>query len=45
MAREDRIAVAHVAQGNGFDAIRASLHAYNEHDEVERLVNALRRRL
>jgi selenocysteine lyase/cysteine desulfurase len=45
MAREDRIAVAHVAHGSGFDAIRVSLHAYNDHDEVERLVNALRRRI
>lgn len=45
LAREDRIAVAHVAHGTAFDAIRASLHASNDHDEIERLVNALRRRL
>ncbi|MGB5104093.1 MAG: aminotransferase class V-fold PLP-dependent enzyme [Steroidobacteraceae bacterium] len=45
LAREDRIAVAHVARGTAFDAIRASLHASNDHDEIERLVNALRRRL
>lgn len=45
LAREDRIAVAHVAQAPAFDAIRASLHACNDHDEIERLVNALRRRV
>lgn len=45
LAREDRIAVAHVAHGAAFDAIRVSLHAGNDHDEIERLVNALRRRL
>lgn len=45
LAREDRIAVAHVAHGTAFDAIRVSLHACSDHDEIERLVNALRRRI
>lgn len=45
LAREDRIVVAHVAQGPAFDAIRVSLHACNDHDDIDRLVNGLRRRL
>ena len=45
LAREDRIVVAHVAHGPAFDAIRVSLHASNDHDEIGRLVNGLRRRL
>lgn len=44
LAREDRIVVAHVARGPAFDGIRVSLHAHIDHDEIDRLVNALRRR-
>lgn len=44
LAREDSIAVAHLAQGTAFDGIRVSLHASNDHEEIERLVTALRRR-
>jgi selenocysteine lyase/cysteine desulfurase len=45
MAAEDRVFVRHVNHGNDFDAIRVSLHAYNDIAEVDRLVNSLRRRL
>jgi selenocysteine lyase/cysteine desulfurase len=45
LAREERIVVRHVQHSTAFDAIRVSLHAYNDHAEIDRLVNALRRRI
>jgi selenocysteine lyase/cysteine desulfurase len=45
MAAEDRVVVRHVNHGNEFDAIRVSLHAYNDIAEIDRLVNSLRRRI
>lgn len=45
MAEEDRVAVGYVAQGPVLDAIRISMHPANDIDDVERCVNALRRRL
>jgi isopenicillin-N epimerase len=45
MARDDGIFVAHVAHGDAFDALRASVHAHNTHAELERFVAALQRRL
>jgi len=45
MAAEDRVFVRHISHGTDFDAIRVSLHAYNDVTEVDRLVNSLRRRL
>jgi isopenicillin-N epimerase len=44
LAEDDHVVVGHVAQGAVFDAIRLSLHASNEFDEIDRCVNALRRR-
>jgi selenocysteine lyase/cysteine desulfurase len=45
MAAEDRVIVGRVRHGAEFDAIRVSLHAYNDTTDVDRFVNALRRRL
>jgi selenocysteine lyase/cysteine desulfurase len=45
MAAEDRVFVGRVRHGADFDAIRVSLHAYNDHADIDRFVNALRRRL
>jgi selenocysteine lyase/cysteine desulfurase len=45
LADEDRVVVGHVAQGAGFEAIRISLHASNDYDEIDRCVNSLRRRI
>jgi selenocysteine lyase/cysteine desulfurase len=45
LADEDRIVLGRVAQGAGFDAIRISLHASNDFDDIDRCVNALRRRI
>jgi selenocysteine lyase/cysteine desulfurase len=45
MAAEDRVFVRHVSHGTDFDAIRVSLHAYNDVAEIDRLVNSLRRRI
>lgn len=45
MAEEDRVVVGHVAQGTAFDAIRISMHPANDYDDVERCVNAIRRRI
>ena len=42
---EDRVFVRHVNHGADFNAIRASLHAYNDLSEIDRLVNSLRRRI
>jgi isopenicillin-N epimerase len=44
LAEEERIVVARVNHGPGFDGIRLSLHASNDIDEIDRCVNALRRR-
>lgn len=43
MADEDRVVVGHVAQGAAFEAIRLSLHASNDFDEIDRCMNSLRR--
>jgi len=45
MAAQDRVVAGHVRHGAAFDAIRVSLHAYNDTTEIDRFVNALRRRL
>jgi selenocysteine lyase/cysteine desulfurase len=45
LAAEDGVVMRHVAHGAAFDALRVSLHAYNDHAEIDRLINALRRRL
>jgi isopenicillin-N epimerase len=45
MAREDRVVVGRAHHGAEIDTIRVSLHAYNDHSDVDRFVNALRRRL
>jgi isopenicillin-N epimerase len=45
MAAEDGVVLHHVRHGGIFDALRASLHAYCDHDDVDRLALALQRRL
>jgi selenocysteine lyase/cysteine desulfurase len=45
MAAEDRVYAGRVQHGTVFDAIRVSLHAWNDHADIDRFVNALRRRL
>ena len=45
IALQDRIVVGHVRQSAGFDVLRVSLHAGTSHDEVERCVTALQRRV
>lgn len=37
------VAVAAIRHGTAFDALRAATHIYNAHDEIDRLINALRR--
>jgi selenocysteine lyase/cysteine desulfurase len=44
LAAEDGIIVGHVLQG-AFDALRISVHPGNDFDQLDRCVNALRRRL
>lgn len=44
LADEDLVAVARVTTGPGLDAIRVSLHAANDFDDVDRLADSLRRR-
>lgn len=45
LLQEDNIAVGHVRHGGVFDALRVSLHASNDANEVDRLVTAIQRRL
>jgi len=42
LALEHNVVVAHVAQGPAFDAIRISVHPSNQHEQLDRCVNALR---
>jgi hypothetical protein len=44
LAAEDGVVLAHVAQGT-FDALRVSVHPGNDAAQLDRCVNALRRRL
>ena len=44
LAAEDGVVLAHVAQGT-FDALRISVHPGNDAAQLDRCVNALRRRL
>lgn len=43
LLREHRIAVAAVRNGESFDAVRVSAHVYNNYDDIDRLVAALKR--
>jgi isopenicillin-N epimerase len=45
MAAQDRIVVAHVQHGAGFDAIRISVHPAHDTIDIERCVAALQRRI
>jgi selenocysteine lyase/cysteine desulfurase len=45
MAREDGVVVGRVQHGTAFDALRVSLHASNDMEQVDRLVLTLQRRL
>jgi selenocysteine lyase/cysteine desulfurase len=41
----DGVMLGHVVHRGAVDALRASLHVYSEHAEIDRLVLALQRRL
>jgi selenocysteine lyase/cysteine desulfurase len=45
MAAGDGVVVRHIAHGTAFEALRVSVHAYNEYGEIDRMINALQRRL
>ncbi len=45
LALEDRIVVGRVRHGAGFDALRVSVHASQDEDDVERCVAAIQRRV
>jgi selenocysteine lyase/cysteine desulfurase len=45
LAREDGIVVGAVVHGTEFAALRVSPHAYTELQQIDRFVDALRRRL
>ncbi len=46
LAEEDSVVVRHVAHSAiGFEALRVSTHIYNSHDDVDRLLVGLKRRL
>ncbi len=45
LAAEDRIVLGHVRHAATFDAIRASLHPGTSHEELDRCVGAVQRRL